>query len=51
MFLSEAGLTQTIATADSGQKERWEKRLLFMRHLTAGDFATVKSGAPQAQAG
>jgi hypothetical protein len=21
---------------------KWEKRLLFMRHLTAGDFATVK---------
>ena len=42
MFLSEAGLTQAIATADAGQKEKWEKRLLFMRHLTAGDFATVK---------
>jgi SpoVK/Ycf46/Vps4 family AAA+-type ATPase len=42
MFLSEAGLTQTIATADAGQKEKWEQRLLFMRHLTAGDFATVK---------
>ena len=42
MFLAEAGLTQTIATVDPQQKEKWEKRLLFMRYLTPGDFATVK---------
>jgi SpoVK/Ycf46/Vps4 family AAA+-type ATPase len=42
MFLAEAGLKQTIATVDAREKEKWEKRLLFMRHLTPGDFATVK---------
>jgi hypothetical protein len=42
MFLAEAGLTQTIATVDPPEKEKWEKRLLFMRYLTPGDFATVK---------
>lgn len=42
MFVAEAGLTQTIANVEAGEKERWEKRLLFMRHLTPGDFATVK---------
>jgi SpoVK/Ycf46/Vps4 family AAA+-type ATPase len=42
MFLAEAGLTQTIATVDPREKEKWEKRLLFMRYLTPGDFATVK---------
>jgi hypothetical protein len=42
MFLAEAGLTQTIATLDTHTKEQWEKRLLFMRYLTPGDFATVK---------
>ncbi|MDB6158145.1 MAG: ATPase [Gammaproteobacteria bacterium] len=42
MFLAEAGLTQTIATVDPQEKEKWEKRLLFMRYLTPGDFATVK---------
>jgi hypothetical protein len=38
MFLSEACLTQAIAAADAGQKEKWEKRLLFVQPLTAGDF-------------
>jgi ATPase family associated with various cellular activities (AAA) len=42
MFLTEAGLTQTIATVDPRDKEKWEQRLLFMRYLTPGDFATVK---------
>jgi hypothetical protein len=42
MFLAEAGLTQTIATVDPRDKENWEKRLLLMRYLTPGDFATVK---------
>jgi hypothetical protein len=42
MFLAEAGLTQTIADVDARVKEKWENRLLFMRHLTPGDFATVK---------
>ena len=42
MFLAEAGLTQTITTVDAREKDKWEKRLLFMRHLTPGDFATVK---------
>jgi hypothetical protein len=42
MFLAEAALTQTIATVDPREKEKWEKRLLFMRYLTPGDFATVK---------
>ncbi len=40
MFLAEAGLMQTVL--DEETKERWEKRLLFMRYLTPGDFATVK---------
>jgi SpoVK/Ycf46/Vps4 family AAA+-type ATPase len=42
MFLAETGLTQTIDTVDTQTKETWEKRLLFMRYLTPGDFATVK---------
>lgn len=42
MFLAEAGLTQTIADVDVRVKDKWEKRLLFMRRLTPGDFATVK---------
>jgi hypothetical protein len=42
MFVAEAGLTDTAATLDAETRENWEKRLLFMKYLTPGDFATVK---------
>ena len=42
MFVAEAGLTDTITTLDAETRENWEKRLLFMKYLTPGDFATVK---------
>jgi hypothetical protein len=42
MFVTEAGLADTAATLDAETRESWEKRLLFMRYLTPGDFATVK---------
>ncbi len=42
MFLAETGLTNSIDTIDSQTRETWERRLLFMRYLTPGDFATVK---------
>jgi hypothetical protein len=42
MFVDEAGLTDTAATLDAEMRENWEKRLLFMKYLTPGDFATVK---------
>ena len=42
MFVAEAGLEGKIDTIKSQTKESWEKRLLFMRYLTPGDFATVK---------
>ncbi len=42
MFVSEAGLDERIETIDPRTREQWEKRLLLMRHLTPGDFATVK---------
>jgi hypothetical protein len=42
MFETEAGLTQTIAAIDAKEREKWEKRLLFMPRLTPGDFATVR---------
>jgi hypothetical protein len=42
MFLAETGLAQTIGSVDTQTKEQWESRLLFMRYLTPGDFATVK---------
>jgi hypothetical protein len=42
MFVAEAGLTDTAATLDVETRENWEKRLLFMKYLTPGDFATVK---------
>ena len=42
MFVAEAGLTNREADIDAGTREAWERRLLFMRHLTPGDFATVK---------
>jgi hypothetical protein len=42
MFVAEAGLADTAATLDAETRENWEKRLLFMRYLTPGDFATVK---------
>jgi len=42
MFLSEAGLTTRIEMIGPDTREDWEKRLLFMKYLTPGDFATVK---------
>jgi hypothetical protein len=42
MFLCEAGLTTHIETIAPETREDWEKRLLFMKYLTPGDFATVK---------
>jgi ATPase family associated with various cellular activities (AAA) len=42
MFVAEAGLTDTAATIAAELREAWERRLLFMRFLTPGDFATVK---------
>lgn len=42
MFVSEADLGERIETIDPRTREQWEKRLLLMRHLTPGDFATVK---------
>jgi len=42
MFLSEAGLTETVGGIDAETREKWENRLLLMPHLTPGDFATVK---------
>jgi SpoVK/Ycf46/Vps4 family AAA+-type ATPase len=42
MFVAEAGLTDREALLDAATREAWENRLLLMRHLTPGDFATVK---------
>jgi hypothetical protein len=42
MFLAETGLTGNETMIDPQTREQWEQRLLFMRHLTPGDFATVK---------
>ena len=42
MFVTEAGLTDREATLDAATRERWEQRLLFMRYLAPGDFATIK---------
>lgn len=42
MFVAEAGLTDLAANIDAETRESWERRLLFMRYLTPGDFATVK---------
>lgn len=42
MFVAEAGLDDRIDAVDRHARETWERRLLFMRQLTAGDFATVK---------
>jgi hypothetical protein len=42
MFIAEAGLTDLVANIDAETLESWERRLLFMRYLTPGDFATVK---------
>jgi ATPase family associated with various cellular activities (AAA) len=42
MFVAEAGLTDREALLDPATREAWENRLLLMRHLTPGDFATVK---------
>ncbi|MGH8138379.1 MAG: AAA family ATPase [Steroidobacteraceae bacterium] len=42
MFMAETGLTQTLTDLDAETRDKWEQRLLFMRYLTPGDFATVK---------
>ena len=42
MFVAEAGLADMAAALDAKLREDWERRLLFMRLLTPGDFATVK---------
>jgi SpoVK/Ycf46/Vps4 family AAA+-type ATPase len=42
MFVAEAGLTDQVTSIQAEQREAWERRLLFMRYLTPGDFATVK---------
>ncbi len=42
MFVAEAGLSEALASIDERTREHWEKRLLLMRDLTPGDFATVK---------
>jgi hypothetical protein len=42
MFIAEAGLTDNAANIEAETREKWERRLLFMRYLTPGDFATVK---------
>jgi SpoVK/Ycf46/Vps4 family AAA+-type ATPase len=42
MFVAEAGLADRVASIDAESREAWERRLLFMRYLTPGDFATVK---------
>ncbi len=42
MFVSEAGIAETLASLDARTREQWENRLLLMRQLTPGDFATVK---------
>jgi hypothetical protein len=42
MFVAEAGLTDAAAILDPEVRETWERRLLLMRLLTPGDFATVK---------
>lgn len=42
MFVAEAGLADRLPTVAAETREDWERRLLFMRYLTPGDFATVK---------
>jgi len=42
MFITEAGLADTAAALDAKLRDDWEQRLLFMRLLTPGDFATIK---------
>jgi len=42
MFVAEAGLADTVAALDPAIQESWERRLLLMKDLTPGDFATVK---------
>jgi SpoVK/Ycf46/Vps4 family AAA+-type ATPase len=42
MFVAEAGLTDAATILDPKVRETWERRLLLMRLLTPGDFATVK---------
>jgi hypothetical protein len=42
MFVSEAGLTETIDTIEPATRERWQLKLTLMKSLAPGDFATVK---------
>jgi ATPase family associated with various cellular activities (AAA) len=42
MFLAETGLADGAVAIDPDTREQWEQRLLFMKYLTPGDFATVK---------
>jgi hypothetical protein len=42
MFLIGAAMVDKIESVDTATRESWEQRLLFMRNLTPGDFATVK---------
>lgn len=42
MFVAEAGLSESQATLAPTLREEWERRLLLMRFLTPGDFATIK---------
>ena len=42
MFITETGIASELEALDAKTQERWQDRLLLMRHLTPGDFATVK---------
>lgn len=42
MFLVETGLKGQLSAVERSVRDAWWERLVFMRHLTAGDFATVK---------
>lgn len=45
MFLNEAGLRGETSAFSEAQLAAWKDRLLFIRDLTPGDFATVKRQA------
>jgi hypothetical protein len=42
MFVAETGLKGNLASVERATREAWWERLVFMRGLAAGDFATVK---------
>lgn len=42
MFVTEAELTAQVESIRSATKDAWRQRLVLMRFLTPGDFATVK---------